>query len=317
MLPVIFSFGHIHAAEKINLPLLASVTVEHEWVVMSDLVDLAALGNDSNVSFLHDIVVSRSPVVSASRLFAREQLSKRLERYSHIELSGADEVEVRRKSQLVKAEDIQHEIRRQIVQLLDVRQISEDQFRVSGLERIHDLRVPGSDQIQIIVERFQPQLPSANPHVWVDIVSGNKRLQSLKVPVKLEIIHPVWTLTRDMNKGDLITAEDITPKIEKNSNFKYLPAFEEAIGFEVKTQLFKGMALPSESLTGASDFARGETMLATLQSGVVNLQVPVKLLSPANSGETVVAQRVNGRKVSVLIGDNGAVHIVGKYSDEN
>ena len=306
------------AAAVSRLSLLPQVAVAGDWITIADLVEHTPEMTQQQRLLLRSVIVGRAPQVSNQRTFTLSQLQRKLENYPALQLTGANEVLVHRQSTQLPAEQIRQALRVDIARQLAVHGLVDDQYRIQGLERIHDLRLPQAEQITVQVVRFQPPLPAASAIAWVDVVdaANNTRLRSLTVPVKLDLVQVVWELTRDLRAGDVIRAQDINAVTMNNAEFQLAAATSPVVGLQLAAPLRKGDALPKALLKPAADFARGQQMVARLNTGTVTLQLPVRLLAPANRGEVTAATRANGRKLKIVIAKDGTAHVIGKYDEQ-
>ena len=310
--------AYSHAESVLTVKLLPTATVYGDWIFVRDIVDLSSLPlAQDQQQMIADMLIAHAPPVSHSLTIEKESVLQKLLSYDlPLALAGAEEVEVRRYSQVIDASLLKRALTKAIAQELTNYEITPDQYHIDGLDRIHDVRVPSSQNIRIEVERFQPQLPASRVMAWVDIWTTDTRLESISIPLKVEIVQQVWTTTRQMEKGELIGRHDLSSEVVNNSDLQYWPANRDIVGTELQRDVNKGSPLARTDLGPRSLFTKDELVVATLNSGIVNLELAVKLLGPANPGQRVTAERENGRKVEVYIDMDGNAEIVGKYEEQ-
>ena len=304
-----------HAGSDLTLRLLARVTVNGEWILVKDVVELGSMPSGLKQQ-IEDLVITHAPPVSHGLIIEKERIQQRLSSFSpSLILNGAEKVIVRRDSQVVDASILKRTVTREIAQQLAGYDVTPDQYRIYGIDQIHDVRVPSSEKIHIKVERFQPELPASRVMAWVDIWGDQARLESISIPLKVDIVQEVWTTTRDMQKGELIRPRDLSSAVLDNADIQYWPKVKNIVGMEIKRDIEKGSPLAHADTGSPSLFSKDELVSATFRSGVVSLELTVKLLEPGNPGQRITAERENGRKIEVYIDMDGNANVVGKYEE--
>ncbi len=149
--------------------------------------------------------------------------------------------------------------------------------------------------------------PQGWPLAW-RTASGAR--QAVQVPLNVQWIAPVWTLTRALPAGTLLAPDDV--RIETLpwppgmaltlASPAQRPVGKLARALPAGTPLNLGQLLPADLLP------RGEAVTALVGEGAVSLQRPARLLDAARPGDEVRIQ-LQGQ-AAVLQGRLDAQHIV-------
>ncbi|AJQ92722.1 flagella basal body P-ring formation protein FlgA [Gynuella sunshinyii] len=306
----------VSAAGMEAVTLREQVSVDSDWILLGDVLDFGSHPLTAKQQQIAMLTVARAPTVSHSLVLQRAFILRRLSSFSStIELAGANEVEVRRQSQTIPAAQIRETLMAAIARELAAYEVEPGQYRVDGMERIHDIKVPTSATTDIRVDRFQPRLPASQSLAWVDIWENGVRVESLSIPIKLNLPQQVWSINRDMAVGDIIQARDLTGRQVNNADFAYWPKSQNIVGLEIKQPLTAGASLHQKDLGPQSLFVKDQVINATLNIAGVTVDMPVRVLQPLNRGDHGLAERNNGRKVEISITADGQAEIIGKYEE--
>ncbi|WP_428243647.1 flagella basal body P-ring formation protein FlgA [Gynuella sp.] len=307
---------HAEVAGAQTVTLRAQVSVDNDWILLGDVVDFGSRLLTLEQQQIAALTVARAPTVSHSLVLQRAFILRRLSSFSStIELAGADEVEVRRHSQTIAARQIRETLTAAISRELAAYDVEPGQYRVDGMERIHDIKVPASAEPDIKVDRFQPRLPASQSLAWIDIWENDVRVESLSIPIRLNLPQQVWSINKDMAVGDIIQAQDLTGRQMNNANFAYWPKSQNVVGLEIKRPLTAGASLHQKDLGPKSLFVKDQVINATLNIAGVMVEMTVRVLQPLNRGSHGLAERENGRKVEIWINADGKAEIIGKYEE--
>ncbi len=262
-------------------------------------VSLADLTPDAPASW-QNVALGRAPRPGGERTLSREWILQRARQVGaegRIEVEG--DVTLTRPGREVAREEI-------------VRTVQEAlSGRLGSGERMHVLTVglPASvPEGELSLSAVVPEgaLPSPAT-VWVDVLVDGERRGRGWVRVEVSRAVPVLTLSRDVRRGEVLTARDLevragAPRADALSD----PS--EALGKQMVRSRRAGTALAARDLESVPLVSRGDTVRVVARVNGVSASTLGRALDTAGLGDHLVVENLSsGRTVTGILREGGVV----------
>lgn len=272
------------------------VTVASEIVTLGDLFHDAGLHSET--------AVFRSPDLGESGMVDTHEVTMAAARagLSEIDVSGIQEVEVRREALMITAQDISAILQKEIARRLNITDWQDISMRYADAVWSIPADALSAEPIKIVSLNLSNSLTSQGGlsrfEVLLSVDQGNRqqkqRLRGTALPMS-----DVTVLRRAIGRGEIIRRGDLeVQRVPLSRALRAEPVSEDSlIGFEARRAMRPGIPISANDVQPPTIISRNDRVVIELRTGRLSISADGRAMEAGAEGDTISVINTHSKRV--------------------